>query len=214
MVFDMPFNSYKNIGIVAKEFQISYVEESYIVETEISISDYFRAELELVLRKGVVRNSESAICENLIYPILKEIWKSYADEFLLWSHQPLNYDERLCGVPDYTLAKRSPLGKVVFDKPYCIVVEAKKDNFEEGWGQCLAALIAAQNINQVTEMMIYGIVSNGETWEFGNLKLDRFTKNIKTYSIQYLDQLFAAVNYVFDQCRLQLESITTATAAK
>lgn len=210
----MPFNSYKNIGVVVKEFQITYVEENYIVETEISISDYFSSELELILRKGVIRNSEFAICENLIYPILKEVWKSYADEFLLWSHQALNYDEKLCGMPDYTLAKRSSLGKVVFDQPYCIIVEAKKDNFEEGWGQCLAALIAAQNINQIPEIMIYGIVSNGETWEFGLLKSDRFTKNIKTYSIQYLEQLFAAVNYVFDQCRLQLESSTTVTTAK
>ncbi len=74
--------------------------------------------------------------------------------------------------------------------------------------------MAAQKLNQVTEMIIYGIVSNGETWEFGNLKLDRFTKNIKTYSIQYLDQLFAAVNYVFYQCMLQLESTSIATSAK
>lgn len=81
-------------------------------------------------------------------------------------------------------------------------------------GQCLAALFAAQNINQIPEMMIYGIVSNGEIWEFGSFKSNRFTKNIKTYSIQYLEQLFAAVNYVFDQCRLQLEITTTATAAK
>lgn len=208
----MPFNFYKNISLVAKEFQIIYAEESYIVETKISVSDYFKSELELVLRKGVVKNSEPAICENLIYPILKEVWKLYSDEFVLWSHQPLNYDEKLSGVPDYILAQRSPLGKVIFDQPYCIVVEAKKDNFEEGWGQCLAALVAAQRINQSPELIIYGIVSNGETWEFGNLKSDRFTKNIKTYSIQSLDQLFAAINYNFDQCRLQIKRAATATA--
>lgn len=128
------------------------------------------------------------------------------DEFVLWSHQPLNCDEKLPGTPDYILAKRSPLGKVIFDQPYCIVVEAKKDNFEEGWGQCLSELVAAQQINQNPELVIYGIVSNGETWEFGNLKLDQFTKNIKTYSIQYLDQLLAAINYNFDQCRLQMKA--------
>lgn len=207
----MPFNSYKNISVVAKEFQTTYIEENYIVETEISISAYFRSELELVLSKGVVKNSESAICENLIYPVLKEVWKLYVDEFVLWSHQPLNCDEKQSGIPDYILAKRSPLGKVIFDQPYCIIVEAKKDNFEEGWGQCLSELIAAQRINQNPELVIYGVVSNGETWEFGNLKLDQFTKNIRTYLIQYLDQLFAAINYNFDQCRLQMKQAAVVT---
>jgi hypothetical protein len=35
------------------------------------------------------------------------------------------------------LAKRSPLGKVVFDKPYLLLVGAKQDKFEEGWDSAL-----------------------------------------------------------------------------
>jgi hypothetical protein len=33
------------------------------------------------------------------------------------------------------------------EEPYLIVIEAKKDNFEEGWGQCLVELITAQKLN-------------------------------------------------------------------
>jgi hypothetical protein len=103
------------------------------------------------------------------------------------------------------LAKRSPLGTVVFDKPYFILVEAKKESaFDEGWGQCLAEMIAVQRLNNEPEQTIFGSVSNGAMWQFGKLKLEMFTQNNFFYTIQDLERLFAAVNYVFKQCELQL----------
>ncbi|MGI2904872.1 hypothetical protein [Tolypothrix sp. VBCCA 56010] len=202
----MPFSSYKSISVVAKEFQIKYVRDNFIRETPFEISASFRQELDLIFNEGVFDNSEIAICENIIYPVLKEVWKAYRSKFLLWSHQTLIYDEKLCGVPDYILAKRSPLGTVVFDKPYFVLVEAKKESdFTEGWGQCLAEMLAVQRINNEPEKTIFGIVSNGSVWQFGKLNIDIFTQNKTFYTIQDLEQLFAAVNYVFKQCDLQLD---------
>lgn len=200
----MSFNTYKSLSTVVKEFQIFYTEANFIVESQYNVNEHFRMDLELVLRKGMVRNSEAAICENLIYPILKEIWKGYVDEFIVWSHQLLYYDEKLAGVPDYIVAKRSPLGKIIFDQPYFIVVEAKKDNFDEGWGQCLAELVAVQKLNQHSENIVYGVVSNGDNWEFGQLQGTELTKNIKVYSIQFLEPLFGALNFIFMQCQQQV----------
>lgn len=202
----MPFSSYKSIGTVAKEFQIKYIRADFIIESEFPVSESFRNELELIFNEGVFDNSEIAICENIIYPVLKEVWKAYRRKFLLWSHQPLNYNENLCGVPDYILAKRSPLGTVVFDKPYFVLVEAKKESgFSEAWGQCLAEMIAVQRLNEEPEKTVFGIVSNGTLWQFGKLQFDTFTENKTFYTIQNLDGLFAAVNSVFQQCELQLE---------
>lgn len=149
-------------------------------------------------------NSEWAICENLISPILTETWYSYKDFFLLWSHHALTYDEDLSGVPDYLLAQKSPLGKIVFYKPFFVAMEAKKDDFTTGWGQCGAEMIACQKINQIEGQTIFGIVSNGKMWEFSKLCDRSFTKNIKPYRIADLDELFGAVNYVFEQCKLQI----------
>ena len=160
------------------------------------------------MREGVVDNSEFAICENLIYPVLKEVWKQYRQHFILWSHQALTFDNKLSGFPEYILAKRSPLGKVVFDKPYLLLVEAKQDNFEAGWAQCLAEMIAAQKLNQ-TPITMFGIASNGDRWQFGKLEANVFTRNITFYSIQNLDDLFAAVNYLFQQCEVQLTEYAT-----
>ncbi|BAY07499.1 hypothetical protein [Calothrix sp. NIES-2098] len=206
----MAFSNYKTIGEVLKAFQVIYTEANFIGEVAFNIADYFREDLETMMRDGVVDNSEFAICENLIYPVLKEVWKLYRTKFILWSHQSLNYDEKLSGFPEYILAKKSPLGKVVFDKPYFILVEAKQDNFETGWSQCLAEMIAAQRLNGELQIVIFGIVSNGVTWQFGKLESDTFTRNILPYSIYELEKLFAAVNYVFQQCELQLNTLIAA----
>ncbi|MCU0570075.1 MAG: hypothetical protein MUF49_26315 [Oculatellaceae cyanobacterium Prado106] len=205
----MAFSSYKTLGEAVKAFQITYTEADFITGVPFPISDYFRQDLQLMMREGVVDNSEFAICENLIFPILKEVWKQYRTHFLLWSHQSLTCDETLSGFPEYILAKRSPLGKVVFDQPYFLLVEAKQDNFDAGWGQCLAEMIAAQRLNGEPPITIFGIVSNGATWQFGKLEANTLTRNIIPYTIYDLDPLFAGVNAVFQQCEAQLQILLT-----
>lgn len=123
---------------------------------------------------------------------------------MLWSHEPLNCDEDLSGTPDYMIAKKSPLGKVVLDQPYLLIVEAKKDNFQEGWEQCLVELIAAQKLNH-TDVSIFGIVSNGDKWEFAKLEKNKFIKNKFFYTLQTLSAICGALENVLLQCELQLD---------
>jgi hypothetical protein len=201
----MSFSSYKSLGETVKEFQVYYREENFVSEIPCPISDYFRDDLALMMREGMVDNSEYAICENFIYPILKEVWKSYRSKFLIWSHQYLSYDKSLNGFPEYVIARQSPLGKVVFDKPYLLLVEAKQDNFDAAWGQCLAEMIAARALNE-KEIIVHGITSNGKSWEFGKLQNNTFTRNLDQYNLNNLDQLFAVINFMFQQCEIQLQS--------
>ncbi|BAY62512.1 hypothetical protein NIES22_25860 [Calothrix brevissima NIES-22] len=56
---------------------------------------------------------------------------------------------------------------------------------------------------------VFGIVSNGAVWPFGKLNLDIFTQNKTFYTIQDMERLFAAFNYVFQQCELQLDRPAT-----
>ncbi|MEM6402716.1 MAG: hypothetical protein AAF757_21210 [Cyanobacteria bacterium P01_D01_bin.116] len=206
----MSFSNYKTIEEVLKTFQITYTEANFMGEAEFYIPDYFREDLEIVMREGVVYSSEFAICENIIYPILKQVWKLYNSKFTLWSHHSLNYDENLSGFPEYILAKRSSLGKVVFDKPYFILVEAKQDDFEGGWAQCLTEMIAAQRLNDEIQITVFGIVSNGKIWQFGTLEGTNFTSNIDIFTIQDLEKIFSAVNYIFKQCESQLDKLIAA----
>ncbi|MBW4600188.1 MAG: hypothetical protein KME29_11425 [Calothrix sp. FI2-JRJ7] len=200
----MAFSNYKSISAVIKKFQIKYIQANFMQEIDFPVKDSFKEELDLLFADGVVDNSEDAICENLIYPVLKEVWKPYRQKLTLWSHETLSYDEDLSGVPDYTVTKRNPLSTIVFDKPYFLTVEAKQDKFEEGWGQCLAEMIAVQRINSNFDSDVFGIVSNGKIWQFGKLNSDLFTRNKDLYVIQDLNKLFAAVNYIFQQCDSQI----------
>ncbi|MGD1909509.1 MAG: hypothetical protein ACFB2X_01175 [Rivularia sp. (in: cyanobacteria)] len=200
----MAFSNYKSISAVIKKFQIQYIQKNFMLEVDFPVKDSFKEELDLLFIDGVVDNSENAICENLIYPVLKEVWKSYRNKLTLWSHEKLVYDEDLSGIPDYTVTQRNPLATIVFDKPYFLTVEAKQDNFEEGWGQCLAEMIAVQRLNNDLDNDVFGIVSNGKIWQFGKLRSEIFTRNQDLYVIQYLDKLFAAVNYIFQQCESRI----------
>ena len=201
----MAFSNYKSISAVIKKFQIKYVQSNFMLEVEFPAKESFKEELDLLFTDGVIDNSEDAICENLIYPVLKEVWKPYRSKLTLWSHEALAYDEDLSGIPDYTVTQRNSLSTIVFDKPYFLMVEAKQDKFEEGWGQCLAEMIAIQRINDDFVSDVFGIVSNGKIWQFGKLVGDVFTRNKNLYMIQDLDKLFAAVNYIFQQCELKIQ---------
>ena len=172
-------------------------QKNFVEQIHIEIDPFFKNRLDFILQEGVVFNSEYAICESIIHPVLVELWRLYADKLLLWSHQALNYNDNLSGIPDYMVAQRSARGNVILEKPYLIIVEAKKDNFEEGWGQCLAELVAAQKINNNQNSRLFGIVSNGKLWEFGLLQGIDFIKNIKYYVLEDLQALMEALNFIF-----------------
>jgi hypothetical protein len=104
------------------------------------------------------------------------------------------------------------LRNVVFDKLYLLLVEAKQDDIEKDWAQCLNKMIAAQCLNQSETIVVYGIVSNGDRWQFANLSGNTFTRNITHYGIQDLDPLFAVINWIFSQCNRQLELYLGASA--
>ena len=73
--------------------------------------------------------------------------------------------------PDYLISTKSALGKTVLGTPIIVVVEAKRNDFIQGWGQCLAELVAIQRINDDVKP-VSGIVTDGEMWQFGKLTAD------------------------------------------
>jgi hypothetical protein len=209
----MSFESYKDIGEVLKEYEIASQEDRFILETNYKVRSEFQEDLEFCLSEFTFDKSEYAVCEAIVFPVLKEIYRSYYPKFSLWSHQALTYDQRLCGIPDYILAKRSPLGKEVFEYPFFAAVEAKRDDFIKGWGQCLAEMVAIQKLNNSLSQTIFGIVSNGQFWQFGKLKASLFTKNKKSYTISDLGSLLSALDYIFAQCELELTAFPDRRAS-
>jgi hypothetical protein len=196
----MSFENFKSIGDVVSEYQLATCEKSFIQPLPILIAQSFRDRLNLHLTEFSFRESESAVCEMVIFPILAEVYLEHRQKFVLWSHKTLTYDDRLTGIPDYTLSKRSPLSKFIWEKPYFVAVEAKKDDFVKGWGQCLAQMLAMQKLNGDPDQSVYGIVSSGQSWEFGMLTQNQFIQDPKAYPLGDLDNLMAALNFIFQRC--------------
>lgn len=115
----------------------------------------------------------------------------------IWSHVPYNVDQEkgLVGEPDYLVAPRTKYGDMGIP-PLCIV-EAKKDNFAEGWTQALAEMVAASL--QGADIS-YGVVTTGKIWEFGKLEQGLFARDSQQISAtRELQIVFDTLNWVFSQ---------------
>ncbi|GGA54660.1 hypothetical protein [Okeania sp. KiyG1] len=137
--------------------------------------------------------SEASRSEIIISPLLREVYKKYYQKYSFWIRKSIYYDEILSGTPDYIFSRRSELGKTVLEKPIVIVVEAKKNDFEHGWGQCLAELFASQKINDNFFRGVYGIVTDGNLWQFGNLVADNFIKDSGNFTIDNLPIVYGVL---------------------
>ncbi len=194
----MPFSDFKAIPDVQERFQIRHVENDFIeVAHTIGPSEQFLQELEFSRQYINIFASEGSRCEAVIFPILREVYKGYAEHYALWIKKSITYDDVLNGTPDYFISTRSELGKLVVGTPLIMLVEAKKNDFEVGWGQCLAELVAAQKINEDMEHPVYGIVSDGTLWQIGCLVNETFTQNRTSFSVDDLPVLFSAIDSVF-----------------
>ena len=193
----MAFTDFKSIAQVQETFDIKYSEADYIQYTpNIEPSSAFLEEFTFSREHIDVFASETSRCENVIYPILRDVYKRYVGCFSLWSHKSIAYDAQLSGAPDYLISTKSALGKTVLGTPIIVVVEAKRNDFVEGWGQCLAELVAIQKINDDDIKPVYGIVTDGELWQFGRLARDLFTRHKTALSISELERVFGAIAYL------------------
>jgi hypothetical protein len=210
----MAFSDFRNIGAVQQQFQIRYLETGLQV-APLEPSAVFRAELQFSLDNIDVFTSEAARSETVIFPILREAYKAHAGQFALWIQKPIQADSVLYGTPDYLFATKSKLGKTVLETPLVLIAEAKKNDFEQrpcplgaclgsrdGWGQCLAELLAAQKLNANPRKAVYGIVTDGKVWEFGQLQEDTFTKFVQSYTVDDLPELFGVLEFVLSQSAL------------
>ncbi len=115
----------------------------------------------------------------------------------VWKAMPLE-SNTLMGVTDYLIsAKRAYLSL-----PLLCVAEAKRDDFVQGRAQCLAEMLACRWNNQQEghDADIYGIVSNGQSWQFYKLCRTEEIWETEIYTMQFLPQLLGALEHVCAEC--------------
>ncbi len=200
----MSFSAFKRISEVQQAYAIKYEEKTFILEKEIVPPQWFIDEYKFNRENIDIFSSEASRSELIISPLLREVYKRYSAHYSFWIQKSIAYNEQLSGTPDYIFSKKSSLGKTVLETPVVLIVEAKKNDFEQGWGQCLAELVAAQKINDNEEMAVYGIVTDGNLWQFGRLQLNIFTKNEGNYTIDHLPRLYGALDFLIHAAETEI----------
>ena len=149
----MAFNSYTSIDHVVKKFKLKHIPAPLLPPgiTAPTFDEHFLEDLKFDLRMLPVGRSEIGLGEILLFPILREVWKYDARDLALFSPEILSFDDDLTGTPDYLVCKISEYGRVIPNVPYLLVAETKLDDFEKAWGQCSAATLATQKLNQAPE---------------------------------------------------------------
>lgn len=102
------------------------------------------------------------------------------------------------GAVDYLVAPAS----LVPTTPLLCVAEAKKDDFERGLAQCLVELHTCAQINAQAEhtVPVFGIVTNGTTWQFYRRAIDGAISESLPYGLVNQELLLGVLDYLFGQC--------------
>jgi len=135
--------------------------------------------------------SESARRERIIAPILDDVFLTDPRCFTIFSNENFDVDKQrsLNGSADYLICQSDNTYTVV--APVIAMVESKRNDVADGLGQCIAELYAAALFNQKRKQpqnLLYGIVSNGRDWLFGeyDVPTHTFTYNPNPFSWQNL----------------------------
>jgi hypothetical protein len=198
------YSEFKNIEQVLACYPLQIERQYFLPDTLVELPTGLLAVFRFNLENQAETESEAFYEEAFIFPLLQWAWMRYP-QLKLWSHRLLRYDDVLCGEPDYWVAAK-PVGIThsLLSRPLLIVVEAKRQDFEAGWGQCLAEMLACQKLNEETELTVFGMVSTGLVWEFGKLQGEQFIRHPLAYGLAEPARLAGNVDFMFAESAKQL----------
>ena len=195
-IIKMAYGTFNSVAEVAKKFDIEVVNKStFFNKKELTIPDFLFSMVKKNLKDKISYVSEYAICERLIRPILDIVAENYL--LKVWSHIPYNVDKEkgLIGEPDYLIATRTKYGEMA--TPSLCIIEAKKENFDDGWTQALAEMVASSLLGAKT---CYAMVTTGAIWQFGKLENTIFTVDSRSLSATSdLQTVFNTINWIFTE---------------
>ena len=202
----MSYSHFKSVPEVARQFNIEVIDNPFIEQKEIKVSEIYFSDLKKRLSTSINFINEFTICETIIRPILDIVAANY-DNLDIWSHVSYNVDAEkgLIGEPDYLIAPKTKYGDM--ERPALCIIEAKQEKFDEGWAQALAEMVAS---SLQGADICYSIVTTGKAWEFGNLKDGTFVKHpIQISAASDLQKLFDILNWLFYEMSIGYSNLIT-----
>jgi hypothetical protein len=195
----MPYSSF-TLDDVEEKFGLDFQASSFIPELEpILPSAWLQETLLMTLPLAKMAGSEKARSEFIIAPILVELIRLTNNEISVFSGEDFTVDRELGlnGICDFIISQSSNQIKV--SAPVIALVEAKKGVLKDGWGQCIAEMLAAKKFNEHRKKSIeymYGIVTSGNSWQFLRMKEKTVIIDPDEYTIASIEKLLAILNWM------------------
>jgi hypothetical protein len=144
-------------------------------------------------------NTEKARSEFIIAPLLSELRRLLGGRFSLFSGVEFDVDSSrgLNGYCEFILS-RSPLQSVL-TAPAVVIIEAKNDNLRNGLGQCIAAMVAAQEFNSRSApalTVVHGVVTTGSAWKFLRLSGAELVLDVEEYFIAEMGRIMGILAFI------------------
>lgn len=150
--------------------------------------------LKHVLEKGreLAVLSEKARSEFIVAPILVACRELLHEKVHVFSGVRLDAAPELGlkGECDFILARTK--SSFALQGPLLVIVEAKKNDMEEGLAQCAAQMVGARVYNEKDGKpvpFIYGCVTTGETWQFLKLEDGNLVVHPNRLKIEEIDKI-------------------------
>jgi hypothetical protein len=194
----MPYSNF-TLEEVRDKFSLQISSESFFSDLEpIAPSDYLKQAL-IRSKPFQTTGSEKARSEFIIAPILLELRYLKNNSISVFSGEEFTVDKDLglSGICDFLISQTG--NELIIEAPVIALVEAKKGVLKDGWGQCVAEMVAAKKFNEnrgKSIKRIYGIVTSGSLWHFFQMKEDVVFLDPNEYSLAPVDNLLAILDWM------------------
>ena len=188
----MPYSSF-TIDEVESKFDLNLQTGHFLPTTEpISPSSMLEQFLKITLPLARESGSEKARSEFIIAPILVEVRSLMNNSISLFSGEDFTVDRELGlnGICDFLISRLPTQFKI--NAPVVALVGAKKGVLKDGWGQCIAEMVAAQKFNHSHQQsidIIYGVITSGTRWQFIEMRERNVTIDPEEYSLPPVEPL-------------------------
>ncbi len=193
-----------NLKKVVTDFQLDVKEVKGIFSQlkEASVSDSLLATLKNNVPLALAINTEKARSELIIANVLVELRHQYENQIGLFSGIKFDVDKskKLNGYCDFIISLTPE--QMFLKAPVITIVEAKNDNIINGFGQCIAEMVAAQqfNANEVNEVKtVYGVVTSGNYWQFMKLQQLTVSIDLQDYQIDDIQKIMGILVAMINQ---------------
>ncbi len=189
------FSSF-NLAEAYKELHLSKLIKWEISAPAMAPSDFYQERLRRLEEKFDITTSERA--KELVIDAICDEAMEGIHELKIWKAAAIQSDD-LTGLADYVVTPN----RGYLDTPLLCIVEAKKDDFEQGLAQCLVEMKACQWSNaQVGSVIeIYGAVTNGESWKFYRFATDGRVFESALFSLREIDEILGSLHLIFTNCK-------------